>query len=60
MKNNSNELKIARLKHATTTVVAGVFFILSTVQGKYILAIGFLVLFVIGVSLYKSIGNEKG
>ena len=59
MKNNSNELKIARLKHATTTVVAGILFILSIVKERYVLAIAFLVLFVIGVSLYKSIGDEK-
>ena len=59
MKNNSNELKIARLKHATTTVVAGILFILSIVRERYILAVGCFVLFVIGVSLYKSIGDEK-
>lgn len=55
MKNNLSELQKAKIKHATTTVVAGLLFILSLSRERYGLALICIVLFVIGVSLYNSI-----
>ena len=59
MKNKLSELQKSKINHATTTVVAGILFILSIAKERYVLAVGCFVLFVIGVALYKSIGDEK-
>ena len=55
MKNNLSELQKAKIKHATTTVVAGLLFILSLSKERYGLAMICIVLFILGVSLYNSI-----
>lgn len=59
MKNNFSELEKAKIKHATSTVVAGILFILFLVRGMYLLSFLSLCLFIIGVSIYNSNENEK-
>lgn len=54
-----SELQKARINHTTTTVVAGLLCVLSVSKERYILAAICGFLFIVGVSLYKSIGDEK-
>ena len=54
-----SKLQKARINHITTTVVAGLLCVLSISKERYILAAISGFLFIVGVSLYKSIGDEK-
>lgn len=54
-----SKLQKARINHITTTVVAGLLCVLSVSKERYILAAFSVFLFIVGVSLYKSIGDEK-
>lgn len=59
MKNNLSEPQKAKIKHLTTVVVAGLLFVLSLSKERYGLALICLMLFVLGISLYSSIGDEE-
>ena len=54
-----SKLQKARINHITTTVVAGLLCVLSVSKERYILSAFCVFLFIVGVSLYKSIGDEK-
>jgi len=59
MKNNLSEPQKAKIKHVTTVVVAGLLFVFSLSKERYGLALICLMLFVLGISLYSSIGDEE-
>lgn len=54
-----SKLQKDRINHTTSTVVAGLLCVLSISKERYILAAISGFLFIVGVSLYKSIGDEK-